>query len=896
MKYTTVLLLILATACLGSILPGAGVPDVTMLEGDAFSINYADAFDLSHARFPLKPSTNLGKLYGDSIPFQSRDYSAYGVDKLTHTKWVAHNIAALVFDQRKVIIQVIDGNGKLLLKTLFHDFNILKNLYCSGFEYNADRNLVYVGCYGARTQQGPGPLLIATWDLTLEEVTSEISHAQDDGFDIKNSLELKIIHAPQDSNEETYLIAYDQGPGNSQVSRQHKQFRLFRNVAYRQLKFYYLGEIIAHEHEQSIMYDLFPYQGSVLWTGRLEDTQSIISVAQCKLNNGDRQLFCVNPKPTLVTDGYVGFHNEAVMITADIPSRLIYAYQLNGKFTDSSWNTQQIGRVTSVDFFDTEDTWITGAQYSTFGASLNWGTTGYAVEHGVTLVNWQYNYADSLLNKFGFVWNKSFIYGDKETGHAFLLRNLLAELFVAPFQLQVGENPLKITMADKENSRSAQAKITLIQDLHEKVELGTIADSTIASGATGVLPIADDVVISGNELDVSAKSLDENTLTIKDAFYARLVQVTWDGIKNPNGNFFFDGNAAVIETQSSGSRQLIFSTCTQANPASDISCKVHHAVPVAAGNVMGSQIVSLSNGAILAYTTNDRDESTTFIVVNEDSVHQKTHDIQVTDIAGYTQITSGLDGFAVSGQHHVAIFHINPNDIQEIHEVAMLDREHYDVTDFCPTEVRSQKVDKMGWFVILSNCHGGKNYSQEIFTYAVTEKTPQPRLPLSSLDNPTNICAFIGEIIVATNDRVYGVSLKDDWNYWSVPFHELKINRDNFTLSCNEAQNTAVIIAGTEGTQQSTFVNIRGNSGHRQDRRYPHHVQAIDSDRIRTYNFLGSTFHYWLNNEQHAFVQSYLEPQVIIEAKDVTADTKVEVHVTITNGSKTANAVTHVTV
>jgi hypothetical protein len=40
--------------------------------------------------------------------------------------------------------------------------------------------------------------------------------------------------------------------------------------------------------------------------------------------------------------------------------------------------------------------------------------------------------------------------------------------------------------------------------------------------------------------------------------------------------------------------------------------------------------------------------------------------------------------------------------------------------DFCPTEVRSQKVGAMGWFVILSNCHNGKQYSQEIFTWAIT--------------------------------------------------------------------------------------------------------------------------------------------------------------------------------
>jgi hypothetical protein len=328
MRYTTFLLLILAASTLGSILPGTGIPNAVVLEGDVFSQNLAQSFDLSHARFPLKTETTLGRVFGDNVPFQAKDFAHFGVETLTQVKWVGHNIAAFVYDNHKVIFQVIDGNGKILLKSLYHDFNILQNLYCTGFEYNSHRNLVYVGCWGSRKQSTPGKLLIATFDIHAGEVVSELTLNQDDGFEIKNQLELTIAHAPQDSNEETYLIAYDQGVGIHEHSHHNAQFRVFRNVDIRQLRFYYLGEVESFGHEHSILYDLFSYRGSIIWTGRIEDSRSIISIAQCKLDNAGRSLACANAKPTLVTEGYVGIYNEAVMVTADIPTRDVITYQL----------------------------------------------------------------------------------------------------------------------------------------------------------------------------------------------------------------------------------------------------------------------------------------------------------------------------------------------------------------------------------------------------------------------------------------------------------------------------------------------------------------------------------------------------------------------------------------
>jgi hypothetical protein len=480
-----------------------------------------------------------------------------------------------------------------------------------------------------------------------------------------------------------------------------------------------------------------------------------------------------------------------------------------------------------------------------------------------------------------------------------LVRGVLSELFVLPRDLQLGENTVKVTLTDSENSRSAEGKVYLIDDIHDNVKWGTVKDSEVASGATAVLPITNMSIESGNSLTISATSSNKDALTIEHAFYNDQVHVIWDKFTNPKGNFFFSGSSAVIETQVSGNRQSAsFSSCTQPDgPGTDVECKVLHEVPFDYSDVMGDTILELSKGTIVAYTYNIKKDQSTLIAVNEDQVFTTTHEGIITGIAGYPGVTAAVDLVALSTSRNVMILEVNPNDIEEWNGIADLDAKHYDVTDFCPTELRSQKVGEMGWFVILSNCHNGQNFSEQVFTWGVTKDTPTPTLPLSSLDNPKNICAFIGEIIVATQDRVYGVSLADDWNYWSIPLDELKVDRADFRLTCIESQNTAILTGYTEGTSEQILVKIRGNSGHRQDRRYPNTTLVPEADRINSFDFMGSTFHSVLTADGNThFLQTYLDPKVIVKGGNVQADTKVEVHLTVTNGLKTANVVTNVTV
>lgn len=507
-----------------------------------------------------------------------------------------------------------------------------------------------------------------------------------------------------------------------------------------------------------------------------------------------------------------------------------------------------------------------------------------------------------MVGVYGFAWQKAFVLGDSKTLQVSLQRNYLGELIISPHQLNYGDNTVTATMTDKDNSVDQSATVTLLKNLTDKVAWNKIDDVSLFENHLAQLPIDNTSIISGNNLQVSAVSDNTDVLTIDSAFYAKKVDITWDKVSSPAGNFYFAGQASVIEMITpGGSKSLVFSLCTQAGPGQAIACTVLQTIPIKKGDIVGDKILYLSNDLIVAYTTNDADSSSTLYGVNKTQSHIHLHKNDIfTDIAGFAGATSSLDYVAVSIIDHVVVLEVNPNDITEWTPLIHLDAEHFDETDFCPTELRSQKIaDGRGWFIILSNCNNGKQYSQEIFTWACTPKTPEPKLPLSSLDSPKNICAFVGEILVATQDRLYGVSFLDDYNYWNVPLSDLNIDVRGFQLHCIESQGTAIVLGTTEGSNEKTLLHLRGNSGYRQDRRYPHRVVGISVDHIASFDFLNSVVTVGQSTQGFGFWQSYIDPVVLVQSKSVTADTTVNVTVSISNGgkgSKTVDTVSKVTV
>jgi hypothetical protein len=684
------------------------------------------------------------------------------------------------------------------------------------------------------------------------------------------------------------MIAYDQGQGDLNHSGHNSQFRVFRNVDYRQLTYYYLGNIATFDHDNTILYDIFTYQGTIITTGRTEQDSQHITLAQCGLDNGNRKLNCQQDKSSLVQEGYVSIHNESVMVTVDIKSRIISAYQLQGKYTDSTWVGATLGQITSADLVDQTGIWVNGVSYSSTGAGISWAQGTKGAEFGTTFVSWKQNISRVNPNFLGFAWEKSFIFGDMTSGYAFLNRNEVSELIISQAALQNGDNTVTASAVDREGSQNSTATITLLNGIYDtcKWAPNPVEDLTVTSGASGFYNMSESTIQTGNGLFVNAISSNSTFFSIDEVYFGRMTDVQLAGVTNLAGNFLFDVDKALIELDN----RIDFQKCTQATPTSAVPCtSFGFKYNVQDGQVLGNRILALNSDTTLAFLQNYKTGTTTFLVASPEGIYIFERDTIVTSVAKYLGVTAVLDYVAISYDNTVEILAVNKNDYKEWQTITTLSSTNFDETDFCPVELRSNQrrdgSNSQGWFVILSNCNNGNNQSQAVFTWAVTSNTPNYNLPLSSLDNPRNICAFMDEILVLSNERIYGISIKDDMNFWSVPTNTFNVDTDRGDLICLESINMALFMAHEVGADQRQSIFIRGNSGYRQDIRYPRVFPSLNSNRYNAYDFMDSIMVVSEVNQGVGFVQTYIKPMISYTAGPVTQDTDVTVTLTLTCGN-----------
>jgi hypothetical protein len=166
--------------------------------------------------------------------------------------------------------------------------------YCSGFDFNLKQNYVYVGCFSATIDSTPGKLDISIFDLTSKTVISTLSGSQNAGFSIKNRLQIKLLQ-PVPDQVQSYLLAYDQGAGNSAVSgfnAKNSKFAIFDNADSKDLSFAYVGDIPDYEADGTILYDIFPNHSNILISGRVAQSSDQISLNTCSIDHSNRSLNC----------------------------------------------------------------------------------------------------------------------------------------------------------------------------------------------------------------------------------------------------------------------------------------------------------------------------------------------------------------------------------------------------------------------------------------------------------------------------------------------------------------------------------------------------------------------------------------------------------------------------
>lgn len=129
------------------------IPDSYILASDAYSQDLEDVYDVSEATFPITTTSTMGEVVNELSVFNTRSLAGrYDVKTLTTVVYIGKNIVAYVFDKHKVVFQYIDATKTFFGEQQFQSFDFSGDdlLYCTGFEYNEERKLIYVGCFQSR--------------------------------------------------------------------------------------------------------------------------------------------------------------------------------------------------------------------------------------------------------------------------------------------------------------------------------------------------------------------------------------------------------------------------------------------------------------------------------------------------------------------------------------------------------------------------------------------------------------------------------------------------------------------------------------------------------------------------------------------------------------------------
>lgn len=725
-----------------------------------------------------------------------------------------------------------------------------------------------------------------------EDVVSSLTFTEDDGYKIVNRLEMFVTNAPQGGEEdEFYLIAYDQGRSSQKMRRGGNFVRVFRNVETRQLKYYLTVDVVIPNRQLNIFYDLFPYDKNILMTSRYEETGTLINIGLCKLDNSERTLYCGKNRATTVQEGFITFQ-KGRYVELNGHSKTLSVNRIHGDFSKSDWNTEVMHSEGNLTLVDPETAWIRAISVSEYGAIINYDHND-AVEYGLTLSFFFLKNSVVLPGTTGFLWEKNIVVGNLQEESVSLYRVAFETLWVEAFAFKDKVNDLTVTVTDADNSQTATGKVTILDDIHDSAAFTEPKEVTLTSGDSQ--NIGANIIESGNGVTITAKSLDEKVATVTTTM-AQELKITFDSSSQPTGNFYFTGNMCVVETIGHMNKQLVYSSCTQTGAA--VSCHVLGNVQLERHDFVHNRIVNLGKNTVVMYTTNQEEGKSKVIIMTEGEFYIQNFDAIVVDINGADSQTDKHNHVVVAYSDKVEYFEVNPNDIQEWNWKGIVDAGTYGVEHFCPVALRRDPLKSLRWD-IFSHCITAIHWTSyaTIFRLALQSTLLDHHVPISNLDTPKDVCSFGFELLVSTDIRAYGIDIFDDWNYWSVPVTQLGVDRSDWEIDCVENANAAVFWGAADGAQGHTkrIWNIRGDSGFRQDRRYPI-TWEIEAEALYNYDFMGGILTVAVHNDLVTFMQSFNDPIVTVTAQDVTAQSQTQIELTMTNGHQTAHVAVPVTV
>lgn len=244
-----------------------------------------------------------------------------------------------VYDQNRVIVQQINGEGKAFADT-FATQVLAQGTTCTDAAFYRDAFRLFVGCYSQDS----------AYIYTLDPNTAEIKYTLTiPNHGIKNRLRMFITNFSKKASDPYYLVVYDQIFDNSAPFGTNLFAHVIKNVDQRMPTFYNTAAITGLANYQ--LADIFPYNDYLISVGR-RDSSSAKSLTQC---NYDliKTFSCStsSQKSTPVTQGIVGLDQRyGRYYEVNQVQKSIKVTGLSGDFVDPNWNKAIIKQVSNVEF------------------------------------------------------------------------------------------------------------------------------------------------------------------------------------------------------------------------------------------------------------------------------------------------------------------------------------------------------------------------------------------------------------------------------------------------------------------------------------------------------------------------------------------------------------------
>ena len=827
---TILLLLVCASYTLTKITPTTTFGSQSVLKDDVVFLDLQNYFNLQSIKYPAVATGDNGiqaYLYNQS--YVETNLTAKEAIPVQFVKILNEDYIVTVIQDNKVWIQHIGGEGKSFTNDLLVDLHQQDdNITCTDASFYREQYRIFVGCYTKNASTAsPGFFYVFTVDFKQKKILYTLKQAQNSTDYIQNRLRMIMSENPyaprlESSNNDLFLVIYDQRNSASAPSTSNFNAKIVRNVEQGTPKFYKLANILALDYD--VLTDIFPYNGDFIAVG-LKKTINKLQLTLCKFD-GSSSIFCTTspaPKTTTVTNGLVGLdqrYNRYYEVNLD--TKTVKVATLKGTFGDVDWNTNVIKNISAVNFDVKAGDWIRDFTESDYNVCINFSNTNN-VDTRFTAVAINYGLTGSWTEKgSGVSSSRSLITSQNISASVItnsIYRTQSPYAIVRGQSLNDGDNMVTVYMSDQETTTpvSQTGTFTLLKSIYEKIQVAGSGVINVIQGKDTWYDFKAGEITQGNGLSVT---VNDSTGKITGTGYD-LVPTTMK--LNPPLSVYNHLSVYQDKFIVQNNNKLLFYSCVMPNIVT-YQCDLQKTFILQEGRKWDNhkRIMTYSD-VTFTYICNETD---CYVILYSESTKNQAQFLITEDKTTLNDVMMSHDyntGIRIIASFaDKIVFYSGTTSNFALKKYNQIDSSNAPVQQFCPKNI-DVCPDSQFIFEAFNDCNGN---NQKIMKWNIQQSSFVYKTSVTGYSDYDGgqFCPMGDEFIVSSktqNAPIYGFYTQDDLNYWSTPYEEFSQNLSGYKHNCLSAMKRAVFYSYNKDKTEFNVMVIYGNRGAQQVKRYP---------------------------------------------------------------------------